>query len=506
MGRPARVTRGGPGAGPRGLRRARVRRDDARRHRRAPGRVAGGAAAARPSKKALFALAMESEPAGEKLCRPSSSRRSPDPTTRWRCSGGSPGCSFRSSSRRWERTSRASSRPHRRRRRGRSAFPSIPRRRHLPRPWPSRRSKSTCAGPAPPERSLCASRGPARWRSLGSLQSCVFFHRVLRISRRFPWTPTSTRSSTSGNAERSAGEEQMKRKALLILLVVILAAGAVLWASSRRAVEKSRSSSPARSRRGTSRSDRSSAAASRRSSSTRARVVAGQPIVQFETDLIDLQIEQQKARVAEAEANLVKAQRGPRDEEIARARAEAENAERERLRQKALLGPGHRRRSRRTTPPRRRRGRPPRRSGSSSAETGPRTSRPRRPRSSGRATARLPRAPARGIGRAAPAAGVIESIDLRPGDLVAANQPVARMLEPSQLWVRVFVPEPQLGRVRIGQKAALTVDTFPKREFPGKGRRDPHAGRVHAPQRADARPAHGPGLRRQGRDRPRRRS
>jgi len=34
--------------------------------------------------------------------------------------------------------------------------------------------------------------------------------------------------------------------------------------------------------------------------------------------------------------------------------------------------------------------------------------------------------------------------------------------------VRVYVPEPQLGRVRVGQRAALTVDTFPKREFPGK--------------------------------------
>jgi len=59
-------------------------------------------------------------------------------------------------------------------------------------------------------------------------------------------------------------------------------------------------------------------------------------------------------------------------------------------------------------------------------------------------------------------------MDLRPGDLVAANQPVARMLEPSQLWVRVYVPEPNLGRVRLGQKAALTVDTFPNRPFPGR--------------------------------------
>jgi multidrug resistance efflux pump len=59
-------------------------------------------------------------------------------------------------------------------------------------------------------------------------------------------------------------------------------------------------------------------------------------------------------------------------------------------------------------------------------------------------------------------------MDLRPGDLVGANQPVARMLEADQLWVRVYVPEPYLGRVRLGASAMLTVDAYPKREFPGK--------------------------------------
>ncbi len=59
-------------------------------------------------------------------------------------------------------------------------------------------------------------------------------------------------------------------------------------------------------------------------------------------------------------------------------------------------------------------------------------------------------------------------MDLRPGDLVAANQPVATLLEPDQIWVRVFVPETQLGRVRIGQDAAITVDTFPHRAFHGR--------------------------------------
>ena len=68
----------------------------------------------------------------------------------------------------------------------------------------------------------------------------------------------------------------------------------------------------------------------------------------------------------------------------------------------------------------------------------------------------------------APAAGVVQSFDLRPGDLVAPNAPVATLLEPDQLWVRVFVPETKLGLVRVGQRADLTVDTFPKRTFPGR--------------------------------------
>src|SRR4029453_15800439 len=66
----------------------------------------------------------------------------------------------------------------------------------------------------------------------------------------------------------------------------------------------------------------------------------------------------------------------------------------------------------------------------------------------------------------APAPGGVGSLDLRPGDLVAPNQPVAKLLEPSQLWVRVYVPEPQLGRVRVGQQAAVKVDTSPKRQSP----------------------------------------
>jgi multidrug resistance efflux pump len=260
----------------------------------------------------------------------------------------------------------------------------------------------------------------------------------------------------------------MKRKMLLSLLVVLLAAGgAAGWFLSQRK-DKPLVLSGSIEVRDVEVGSLLGGRIAKVLVEEGASVAAGQPIVQFETDLPDLQVQQERARVEQARANLVKALRGPRSEEIARARAQAENAERERLRQKALLEEGIAAREAYDT-----------------AATTARTAREaylelqrgNRPEDISVARASL-EAEEKQLGyierqRAeslvkAPAAGVIESIDLRPGDLVAANQPVARMLEPSQLWVRVYVPEPQLGRVRVGQKAALTVDTFPKREFPGK--------------------------------------
>ena len=64
-------------------------------------------------------------------------------------------------------------------------------------------------------------------------------------------------------------------------------------------------------------------------------------------------------------------------------------------------------------------------------------------------------------------AGVVQSFALRPGDLVTPNQPVAEILESSQLWARVYVPETDLGLVRVGQKVRLRIDTAPNVWFPG---------------------------------------
>ncbi len=51
---------------------------------------------------------------------------------------------------------------------------------------------------------------------------------------------------------------------------------------------------------------------------------------------------------------------------------------------------------------------------------------------------------------------LLEVFDLRPGQLVAAGQPVATLVEPA-LEVRVFVPEPRLGQVRVGIPVSVSV-------------------------------------------------
>jgi multidrug resistance efflux pump len=67
----------------------------------------------------------------------------------------------------------------------------------------------------------------------------------------------------------------------------------------------------------------------------------------------------------------------------------------------------------------------------------------------------------------APTDARVEVVSVRPGDLVVPNRTVLTLLEPAQLWVRVYVPETQLGRVKIGQKADVRVDTFGDRTFSG---------------------------------------
>lgn len=67
----------------------------------------------------------------------------------------------------------------------------------------------------------------------------------------------------------------------------------------------------------------------------------------------------------------------------------------------------------------------------------------------------------------APVDCVVEAIDLRPGDLVAASAPVIALTDPSEMWVRAYLPENRLD-VQLGQPVSVQVDSFPDRRFAGR--------------------------------------
>ena len=67
----------------------------------------------------------------------------------------------------------------------------------------------------------------------------------------------------------------------------------------------------------------------------------------------------------------------------------------------------------------------------------------------------------------APAAATIEVLDVRPGDLIPPNTPIATLLERDQIYVRIYIPETEIGRVHLGQKAEIRVDSFPNQSFDG---------------------------------------
>jgi HlyD family secretion protein len=67
----------------------------------------------------------------------------------------------------------------------------------------------------------------------------------------------------------------------------------------------------------------------------------------------------------------------------------------------------------------------------------------------------------------APESGRVEVVSVRPGDIPAANAPLVRLLRDGDQWVRIFVPEHELGKIRVGQSVQVTIDSHPGQSFPG---------------------------------------
>lgn len=65
----------------------------------------------------------------------------------------------------------------------------------------------------------------------------------------------------------------------------------------------------------------------------------------------------------------------------------------------------------------------------------------------------------------APITGVVLSRSIEPGEVVGAGVSLLTVADLRTVWLRIFVPENRLGKLRIGQQADVSVDAFPSRVF-----------------------------------------
>ncbi len=68
----------------------------------------------------------------------------------------------------------------------------------------------------------------------------------------------------------------------------------------------------------------------------------------------------------------------------------------------------------------------------------------------------------------APRSGTVLSVYVEPGEVIAPGRGVVTIADLEELYVRVYVPAPLVGRVRLGGGALVAVDSFPDRTFPGR--------------------------------------
>ena len=67
----------------------------------------------------------------------------------------------------------------------------------------------------------------------------------------------------------------------------------------------------------------------------------------------------------------------------------------------------------------------------------------------------------------APISGVVLSKSVEPGEQVSAGTPVVTIGDLEHCWLKGYIPETELGRVKLGQRARVTTDSHPGKAFEG---------------------------------------
>ena len=68
----------------------------------------------------------------------------------------------------------------------------------------------------------------------------------------------------------------------------------------------------------------------------------------------------------------------------------------------------------------------------------------------------------------APFNGVVVKAQASPGDVIDAGHEIFTIADLSKVWIQAEVYEKDLGRIHLGQNAAIKVDTYPDESFTGR--------------------------------------
>lgn len=69
---------------------------------------------------------------------------------------------------------------------------------------------------------------------------------------------------------------------------------------------------------------------------------------------------------------------------------------------------------------------------------------------------------------ASPLAGVVLTRNVELGERVNAGTPLFTLVDLNRLYLKIYVPETDIGKVALGQQARIYVDAYPARAFPAR--------------------------------------
>jgi len=208
-------------------------------------------------------------------------------------------------------------------------------------------------------------------------------------------------------------------------------------------------------------------------------VAAGDTIATLKQTGLPQDIEQRRARVTAAEAELADLQRGARQPELDRARAdlrsatsEAERTAADSLRMSRLLSAGGISQAEFDAVATAARVAGARRVAARDAvrllEAGSRPDRVAAARAAvaaARAQLAMGRAAADELVLTAPVGGQVMARHVEPGEVIAAGIPVMSLGDTYQLWVRVYVTAPVFASIKVGDTVPVTIDGLPGESF-----------------------------------------